>query len=77
MGRINVTIRIFAGTLVPNLVEQRQTETRCCFCSLGSREARLRTSLCQSRHVLDLAWSYLLGLLAMIKCSICSYQCDN
>jgi hypothetical protein len=20
---------------------------------------------------------YLLGLLAMIKCSICSYQCDN
>ena len=28
------------------------------------------------------AWSslvaaYLLGLLAMIKCSICSYQCDN
>ena len=25
-----------------------------------------------------LAWQpYLLGLLAMIKCSICSYQCDN
>ena len=23
------------------------------------------------------SWSYLLGLLAMIKCSICSYQCDN
>ena len=22
-------------------------------------------------------WPYLLGLLAMIKCSICSYQCDN
>ena len=21
--------------------------------------------------------TYLLGLLAMIKCSICSYQCDN
>ena len=21
--------------------------------------------------------AYLLGLLAMIKCSICSYQCDN
>ena len=21
--------------------------------------------------------SYLLGLLAMIKCSICSYQCEN
>ena len=24
-----------------------------------------------------LAVAYLLGLLAMIKCSICSYQCDN
>ena len=24
-----------------------------------------------------LHWAYLLGLLAMIKCSICSYQCDN
>jgi len=23
------------------------------------------------------AIAYLLGLLAMIKCSICSYQCDN
>jgi len=22
-------------------------------------------------------YAYLLGLLAMIKCSICSYQCDN
>ena len=27
-------------------------------------------------YVIDL-YSYLLGLLAMIKCSICSYQCDN
>ena len=27
--------------------------------------------------VLDMTWAYLLGLLAMIKCSICSYQCDN
>ena len=24
-----------------------------------------------------LAVAHLLGLLAMIKCSICSYQCDN
>ena len=23
------------------------------------------------------SYSYLLGLLAKIKCSICSYQCDN
>ena len=26
---------------------------------------------------LDFSRLYLLGLLAMIKCSICSYQCDN
>ena len=26
---------------------------------------------------IKLGRSYLLGLLAMIKCSICSYQCDN
>ena len=26
---------------------------------------------------LTLHLAYLLGLLAMIKCSICSYQCDN
>ena len=25
----------------------------------------------------DIMPAYLLGLLAMIKCSICSYQCDN
>ena len=25
----------------------------------------------------DALGAYLLGLLAMIKCSICSYQCDN
>ena len=25
----------------------------------------------------DVLGAYLLGLLAMIKCSICSYQCDN
>ena len=25
----------------------------------------------------SLYYTYLLGLLAMIKCSICSYQCDN
>ena len=28
------------------------------------------------KHFLQLC-TYLLGLLAMIKCSICSYQCDN
>ena len=30
-----------------------------------------------STPLLDTMYSYLLGLLAMIKCSICSYQCDN
>lgn len=31
----------------------------------------------QSSVLLLYTHSYLLGLLAMIKCSICSYQCDN
>jgi hypothetical protein len=30
-----------------------------------------------SRNYLRRGCAYLLGLLAMIKCSICSYQCDN
>ena len=29
------------------------------------------------RRVFAVFQAYLLGLLAMIKCSICSYQCDN
>ena len=32
--------------------------------------------LCQNKQLSSM-WAYLLGLLAMIKCSICSYQCDN
>ena len=28
-------------------------------------------------HGVTVKLAYLLGLLAMIKCSICSYQCDN
>ena len=57
----------------------------------GSFSAFYHASLCQghmitltcnfySFHMIQLALpcsSYLLGLLAMIKCSICSYQCDN
>ena len=34
-----------------------------------------RVSKCCPHEILPAA--YLLGLLAMIKCSICSYQCDN
>ena len=36
-----------------------------CTCHLQTRCGNLHTG------------AYLLGLLAMIKCSICSYQCDN
>ena len=32
-------------------------------------------AIIQTTYMLDTL--YLLGLLAMIKCSICSYQCDN
>ena len=35
------------------------------------------TSWCMSSVGGATESSYLLGLLAMIKCSICSYQCDN
>ena len=58
--------------------------------SVSFRDPWDRQSSCcegQSKHVfvlqglnmqnIKLNHSYLLGLLAMIKCSICSYQCDN
>ena len=32
---------------------------------------------CHWSSGVHLRQTYLLGLLAMIKCSICSYQCDN
>ena len=35
---------------------------------------RIEFAACQELHREK---SYLLGLLAMMKCSICSYQCDN
>ena len=38
-----------------------------CLCSAGQQRSL-------SRREVE---AYLLGLLAMIKCSICSYQCDN
>ena len=31
----------------------------------------------KTMHGVTVKLAYLLGLLAMIKCSICSYQCDN
>ena len=35
------------------------------------------SSLCMYEVLSKSMTAYLLGLLAMIKCSICSYQCDN
>ena len=41
---------------------------------LPAHHERCRRQMCTSTP----HWqAYLLGLLAMIKCSICSYQCDN
>ena len=40
-------------------------------------ENNVYTEGLRSAWPLDYPTSYLLGLLAMIKCSICSYQCDN
>ena len=44
-----------------------------CQCNKKASHVVIVLGLCFSN--LDVA--YLLGLLAMIKCSICSYQCDN
>ena len=41
----------------------------------GAHNVFTRTPNGMMQHCTSLA--YLLGLLAMIKCSICSYQCDN
>ena len=48
-------------------VANAPTPIRCrqCTCHLQTRSGNLHPG------------AYLLGLLAMIKCSICSYQCDN
>jgi hypothetical protein len=45
-------------------------------CLLLRGEAPCRTSQLQPGSAKKYM-AYLLGLLAMIKCSICSYQCDN
>ena len=46
-----------------------------------SRRIVIRLARCARSHfvvaVVGRNCAYLLGLLAMIKCSICSYQCDN
>ena len=44
---------------------------------MESDSQRVFLTLCTSRIFCCFACVYLLGLLAMIKCSVCSYQCDN
>ena len=67
MGRINVTSPIFEEPLGSNNLITYTTR----------RKATHR--FCKESVIFDLLHvkAYLLGLLAMIKCSICSYQCDN
>ena len=55
------------------------SEEQRCSCILQPRECKLQLFFAIQRidKLCILTASYLLGLLAMIKCSICSYQCDN
>ena len=43
----------------------------------AASESHCQTTCAKWKDNLQAMSSYLLGLLAMIKCSICSYQCDN
>ena len=43
----------------------------------GGQSQQVLRHMCEIVSLWALAVAYLLGLLAMIKCSICSYQCDN
>ena len=52
----------------PPQAEHRPPQLSWSTCATQRGEDRLLSALPRS---------YLLGLLAMIKCSICSYQCDN
>ncbi len=56
---------------------------RLCMCcralwlDFTDRKDSVEDALLTQRTSAALIKAYLLGLLAMIKCSICSYQCDN
>ena len=65
--RVMVWLHVPGTKLLRVQVANAPTPIRCrqCTCHLQTRSANLHPG------------AYLLGLLAMIKCSICSYQCDN
>ena len=70
--------RQLACELLPTVVSSNCKE----FVGLGMKKARTHPKGGNLWHGLPRGrsshvHSYLLGLLAMIKCSICSYQCDN
>ena len=49
------------------------------WCQFLLEEGIKHCNICSTGTIFEIpqCGSYLLGLLAMIKCSICSYQCDN
>ena len=80
MGRINVTIQIFAGALAPNLSRPHTQHGAKGVANERANLARKPAALTLGNNTMfdtGASSTYLLGLLAMIKCSICSYQCDN
>ena len=82
MGRINVTSLIFAGRSpqpfnTTPILKRQSDQAAFTNARSGNQTAarRMIEKTLTSRG--DRSEAYLLGLLAMIKCSICSYQCDN
>ena len=75
----------FCGSFkAPNTLEQHMcagTQTLRCWAPCARPRAdppAIASNLtCAHGAWLRMSAAYLLGLLAMIKCSICSYQCDN
>ena len=61
--------------------KQRNFSLFCILLTLDRRKNRQQTPLklqcLLHSSAATLQAPYLLGILAMIKCSICSYQCDN
>ena len=58
-------------------VLEARGDNNACFRGGGVPETNGVNLLILSVASLALVCVYLLGLLAMIKCSICSFQCDN
>ena len=67
---------------IPSALEVHDARHHACravWCQCLLEEGIKHCNICSTQTIFEIppCGSYLLGLLAMIKCSICSYQCDN